>query len=41
MEADYDEVWTATPEEAEEVTAWAREFLAAATDYLGPLTKGS
>ena len=37
QEADYDEVWTATEEEANEVVLWAREFLDAATEYLGPL----
>ena len=40
-EADYDEVWTATREEAEEVIGWTREFLDAAGGYLGPLAKGT
>jgi uncharacterized protein (UPF0332 family) len=37
MEADYDELSSVTAEEAAEVVDWAREFLDAATDYLGPL----
>lgn len=39
-DADYDEVWTVTSEEAEEVIEWAREFIEAATEYLGPLAHG-
>ena len=33
-DADYDETWAASDEEAEEVIAWAREFLDAASAYL-------